>query len=114
MDVYMRFAWWLDAYLYVFASAGTCSTDRFNREAFDKWRIVPRMLRDCTQRNTEVRSINFPAYIQSLIIVTYDRRLSSVQSSSHPSSSHLSAYKASCTRMASSVPRAQPPRWVCL
>lgn len=44
----------LDAYMYVFASAGTCSTERFNREAFDEWRIVPRMLRDATTRSLEV------------------------------------------------------------
>ncbi|KAL5501837.1 hypothetical protein ACEPAH_9098 [Sanghuangporus vaninii] len=43
----------MDAYMYVFGSAGACSTERFNREAFDEWRIVPRMLRDCTSRNTE-------------------------------------------------------------
>ncbi|KAI5117995.1 hypothetical protein M0805_004492 [Coniferiporia weirii] len=43
----------MDAYNYVFASAGTNSTERFNREAFDEWRIVPRMLRDATSRNVE-------------------------------------------------------------
>ncbi|OCB85710.1 FMN-dependent alpha-hydroxy acid dehydrogenase [Sanghuangporus baumii] len=31
----------MNAYMYVFGSAGTCSTERFNREAFDEWRIVP-------------------------------------------------------------------------
>ncbi|KAH8119412.1 FMN-dependent alpha-hydroxy acid dehydrogenase [Phellopilus nigrolimitatus] len=41
----------MDAYLYVFGSAGTCSTERFNREAFDTWRIVPRMLHDATSRD---------------------------------------------------------------
>ncbi|EJC98467.1 FMN-dependent alpha-hydroxy acid dehydrogenase [Fomitiporia mediterranea MF3/22] len=44
----------LDAYMYVFGSAGTCSTERFNREAFDEWRIIPRMLRDATVRNIEI------------------------------------------------------------
>lgn len=45
---------WSDAYLYVFGSAGTNSTERFNREAFSEWRIVPRMLHDATLRNVDV------------------------------------------------------------
>ena len=43
--------------MYVFGSAGTCSTERFNREAFDDWRIVPNMLRDVTDRNSSVSPI---------------------------------------------------------
>jgi isopentenyl diphosphate isomerase/L-lactate dehydrogenase-like FMN-dependent dehydrogenase len=35
---------------YVAGSAGIGATARANREAFDRWRIVPRMLRDVTQR----------------------------------------------------------------
>lgn len=44
----------VDAYNYVFASAGTCSTERFNREAFDRYRIIPKMLRDSTDRDITV------------------------------------------------------------
>ncbi|TDL19761.1 FMN-dependent alpha-hydroxy acid dehydrogenase [Rickenella mellea] len=43
----------IGAFLYVFGSAGTCSTDRANRAAFDKWKIVPRMLRNASERNIE-------------------------------------------------------------
>jgi isopentenyl diphosphate isomerase/L-lactate dehydrogenase-like FMN-dependent dehydrogenase len=39
-------------YWYVAGSAGTGATNRANLEAFDGWRIVPRMLRDATARTT--------------------------------------------------------------
>ncbi|KAI0783439.1 oxidoreductase [Abortiporus biennis] len=42
-----------DAFLYVFASAGTNSTDKANRDVFSKWAIVPRMLRDVSTRTLE-------------------------------------------------------------
>ena len=45
------------AFLYVFGSAGVCKSYEANRKAFDKWAIVPRMLRDCTSRNLEVPNI---------------------------------------------------------
>ncbi|KAG1727927.1 oxidoreductase [Suillus paluster] len=41
------------AYLYAMKSAGTCSTDDANRKAFERWKLVPRMLRDATLRNIE-------------------------------------------------------------
>lgn len=40
--------------MYTFGSAGTCSTDAANRRAFNRWKIVPAMLKDCTTRNVEV------------------------------------------------------------
>ncbi|KWX01503.1 alpha-hydroxy-acid oxidizing enzyme [Carbonactinospora thermoautotrophica] len=39
------------AYGYVAGGAGTGATMRANRAAFDRWRIVPRMLRDVTVRD---------------------------------------------------------------
>ncbi|MBW4720746.1 lactate 2-monooxygenase [Saccharothrix obliqua] len=39
---------------YVAGAAGTGATARANREAFDRWRIVPRMLTDATQRHLGV------------------------------------------------------------
>ncbi|MBP2472603.1 isopentenyl diphosphate isomerase/L-lactate dehydrogenase-like FMN-dependent dehydrogenase [Crossiella equi] len=39
---------------YVAGGAGAGATMRANREAFDRWRIVPRMLRDATQRDLRV------------------------------------------------------------
>lgn len=42
-----------DAFLYVFGSAGNCSAERWNRRELERWRIVPRMLRDATERNLE-------------------------------------------------------------
>lgn len=43
-----------EAFYYVYGSAGTCSTDHANRAAFDRYRIVPSMLRNATHRTTEV------------------------------------------------------------
>ncbi|GAA3441618.1 lactate 2-monooxygenase [Planomonospora venezuelensis] len=51
------------AYWYVAGSAGTGATDRANREAFDRRRIVPRMLRDVSARDlgTELFGRTYPA-----------------------------------------------------
>ncbi|TFY67213.1 hypothetical protein EVJ58_g1762 [Rhodofomes roseus] len=39
--------------MYIFGSAGTGSTAEANRAAFRKWTIIPRVLRDISQRNIE-------------------------------------------------------------
>ena len=49
------------AFLYVFGSAGVCKTYEANRKAFDKWAIIPRMLRNCTARNLEVSTSFLPS-----------------------------------------------------
>ncbi|KAJ3736861.1 FMN-dependent alpha-hydroxy acid dehydrogenase [Lentinula guzmanii] len=41
------------AFLYVFGSAGSCSTDRANRKAFERWYFTPKMLIDASDRNLE-------------------------------------------------------------
>ncbi|CAM4026963.1 lactate 2-monooxygenase [Kibdelosporangium persicum] len=48
---------------YVEGGAGSGATMRANRDAFDKWRIVPRMLRDATARDvsTTVLGTRMPA-----------------------------------------------------
>jgi lactate 2-monooxygenase len=43
-----------EAYAYIAAGAGGSATVRANRLAFDRWRIVPRMLRDVSERDTSV------------------------------------------------------------
>ena len=43
-----------EAYAYVAGGAGAESTVRANREAFERWRIVPRMLRDVSERDVSV------------------------------------------------------------
>ncbi len=50
-------------YWYVAGAAGVGATARANREAFDRWRIVPRMLRDATVRDlsTTVLGTSMPA-----------------------------------------------------
>ena len=40
--------------MYTFGSAGTSSTDKANRAALDRWKIVPRLLQDVSERNVEV------------------------------------------------------------
>jgi len=42
-----------EAFAYVAAGAGAGRTKAANREAFDRWRIVPRMLRDASERRLE-------------------------------------------------------------
>ena len=39
---------------YVYATAGTGDTYRENRDSFERWRIVPRMLRDVAERDLSV------------------------------------------------------------
>jgi lactate 2-monooxygenase len=48
---------------YVYATAGTGDTFRENRDAFARWRIVPRMLRDVAERDltTEILGQTLPA-----------------------------------------------------
>jgi isopentenyl diphosphate isomerase/L-lactate dehydrogenase-like FMN-dependent dehydrogenase len=43
-----------EAFAYIAGGAGTGATMRANRDAFDRWRIVPRMLRDVSGRDTSV------------------------------------------------------------
>jgi lactate 2-monooxygenase len=43
-----------EAFAYVAGGAGTEETMRENRAAFERWRIVPRMLRDVSSRDTTV------------------------------------------------------------
>src|SRR5699024_6960478 len=46
------------AWAYVAGSAGTGATARANREAFDRWRVVPRMLHATTQRDLSTRVLD--------------------------------------------------------
>jgi len=52
-----------EAFGYVAGSAGSGATARANRRAFDRWRIVPRMLRDVAERDlaTSVLGTDMPA-----------------------------------------------------
>src|SRR5919198_1417250 len=43
-----------EAFAYIAGGAGTGATMKANREGFDAWRIVPRMLRDVSERDTGV------------------------------------------------------------
>lgn len=65
-----------EAYDYVAGGAGTGSTMRANLSAFEYWKIVPRMLRDVSQRDTSVEVLGVelpvpvmiaPVGVQSII-----------------------------------------------
>ena len=43
-----------EAFAYISTGAGTHGTVRANREAFDRWKILPRVLRDVSERDTGV------------------------------------------------------------
>ena len=45
---------------YIQGGAGLGETIRANREAFDEWRIVPRMLRDVSQRELATSVLGMP------------------------------------------------------
>ena len=47
----------VDAYLYVYGSAGTCSTHEDNIAEFRRWKIIPRMMTDASNRNLEVHNL---------------------------------------------------------
>ena len=49
------------AFWYVAGGAGTGGTMRANREAFDRWRIRPRMLREATRRKLATEILGTPA-----------------------------------------------------
>jgi lactate 2-monooxygenase len=49
-----------EGYAYVAGGAGTEETIRENRAAFERWRIVPRMLRDVSRRETSVQVLGTP------------------------------------------------------
>jgi hypothetical protein len=70
------------AFMYVNGSAGTNSTYRANLRAFEKYSIVPRMLRNATSRNLEV-SFVFRTNIIQLCSNVYTR-LHSLESSCLP------------------------------
>ena len=61
--------------MYTFGSAGSSRTYRNNLEALERWRIIPRMLRNTTDRNLEVSC----AYLLST-----DSRLDPITSLDHP------------------------------
>lgn len=44
----------IDAFMYVFANAGMGKTGEDNRTELDRWKIIPRMLRNVTVRNIQV------------------------------------------------------------
>ena len=49
-----------EGYAYIAGGAGTEETIRENRAAFERWRIVPRMLRDVSVRKTSVEVLGTP------------------------------------------------------
>ena len=50
-----------EGYAYVAGGAGREETMRANREAFERWRIVPRVLRDVSTRDTAIEVLGTPS-----------------------------------------------------
>ena len=50
--------------MYIFGSAGSARTYQNNLDALEQWRIIPRMLRNATDRNLEVSRA--PIYFRPL------------------------------------------------
>jgi hypothetical protein len=71
----------LAAYMYVVGNAGTGSTNRNNLEALEQWRIIPRMLRNATNRNLDVST---PAPLQATEQTAPPRPPSLASSCLHP------------------------------
>jgi hypothetical protein len=65
----------LAAYMYTFGNAGTGSTYRNNLEALEQWRIMPRMLRNVTHRNLDVRTALLASYQQPCQLCLSDHPL---------------------------------------
>jgi isopentenyl diphosphate isomerase/L-lactate dehydrogenase-like FMN-dependent dehydrogenase len=80
-----------ESYGYVAGAAGMETTARNNREAFDRWRIVPRMLRDTSRRDltTEILGTTLPAPLMLAPI--------GVQSIIHPDGELATARAAAAT-----------------
>jgi len=55
-----RAAMTAEGYAYVAGGAGREETMRANREAFERWRIVPRVLRDVSTRDTAIEMLGTP------------------------------------------------------
>ena len=66
------------AFAYVAAGAGLEETLRANREAFRRWQIVPRMLRDVSERDTSVelfgRRIPYPMLLAPIGVLELAHR----------------------------------------
>lgn len=52
-----------DAFMYVFGNAGTHETYHANRKELNKWKVIPRQLRDVTHRNIEttIFGVTYPS-----------------------------------------------------
>lgn len=57
------------AFAYVHGSAGLAWTAKANRQAFEKYKIIPRMLRDATVRDLSVCMLN-SMIVKSMILMT--------------------------------------------
>lgn len=106
------------AFDYVAGGAGAEDTVRANREAFRRWRIVPRMLRDVSQRDLSTTVLGTPMPAPFLLAPI------GVQSIIHPEAERAVARAAAATRVpfvlstVSSVPLEEiaqimgdAPRW---
>jgi lactate 2-monooxygenase len=107
-----------EAYAYIAAGAGNEETVRENRTAFERWRIVPRMLRDVSERDTSVelfgRRIPFPfllAPIGVLEMVDPDADLAVAEAAAGEGLPMVFSNQASKPMEECSRAMAESPRW---
>lgn len=75
--------------MYAHGNAGVWSTYRGNVQAFEKYRIIPRMLVDATTRDLQVRTLHEnTASLPTTDAIRYHRLRSSESSIRAPFSSH--------------------------
>ncbi|TFK48783.1 oxidoreductase [Heliocybe sulcata] len=108
----------LDAYMYIFGSAGTSDTHHANRKYFDHWRIVPRMLVDATERSLETNlfGVKYPSpLVLSPIgvqgIVHPDAELATASAASKCSVPYIMSSAATRSMEAIAKASGDGPRW---
>ena len=103
---------------YVYAGAGSGATMRANRAAFERWRIVPRMLRDVADRDlaTRVAGVDLPAPvllapIGAQTIVHPDGELASARAAARLGLPFVASSAAAHTLEQIAAAAGDAPRW---
>jgi lactate 2-monooxygenase len=107
-----------EAFAYVAGGAGSESTIAANRAAFERWRILPRMLRDVSARNTTVtlfgRTIPSPvllAPIGALDLVHRDADLAVARAAAGEGVPYIFSSQASVPMEGCAAAMGSAPRW---
>jgi lactate 2-monooxygenase len=107
-----------EAYAYLTGGAGQGSTMRNNRKAFERWRIIPRMLRNVEQRDTTTTLLGMQlpapmllAPIGVLDLAHPDADLAVARACSNMGIPYIFSNQASNTMEACAAQMSDTPRW---